>query len=209
MIIHIAGAMGSGKTTLGKRIQEYNKKVIVIDLDDLRNSYYDKCINNKLGAKAFAKNYKSGYQRYIDENIRKHSNIVFVGINTYINNESVYYIDRVVKYPRCTFDLHSDYHFCIKLDINTNIKQLYDREYINHINWFHDWMIRRKDNVYNNIMNNEKKALNDISIALTRLLHFNTVARKEIVNINKFYKKQGYICIDSDNIYKKVISLIC
>ena len=47
MIIHISGPSGSGKTTLGNKLKnEFKNKIVVKDLDDLRDefikSYYGK-----------------------------------------------------------------------------------------------------------------------------------------------------------------------
>lgn len=40
IIIHISGASGSGKTFLGNKLrQEFKSKVVVKDLDDLRDKF--------------------------------------------------------------------------------------------------------------------------------------------------------------------------
>jgi adenylylsulfate kinase-like enzyme len=46
LVIHISGPSGSGKTTLGNKLKEiYDDKIIVKDIDDLRqefiNLFYD------------------------------------------------------------------------------------------------------------------------------------------------------------------------
>ena len=40
MIIHISGPSGAGKTTLGNKLKEkYGNKIIVKDMDDLRQDF--------------------------------------------------------------------------------------------------------------------------------------------------------------------------
>ena len=53
-IIHVSGAPGSGKTTLGNQLRE-NKKIVVMDLDDLFSEF----------AKSDTKFDPKKYQKYI------------------------------------------------------------------------------------------------------------------------------------------------
>ena len=65
MIIHISGAPGSGKTTIGLKLKKYYKtKVIVKDLDDLFAEFM-KLNTNKFSSK--------NYQKFIDDFINKHN----------------------------------------------------------------------------------------------------------------------------------------
>ena len=76
MIIHISGAPGSGKTTIGLKLKEhYKTKVIVKDLDDLFAEFM------KLNTTKFS---SKKYQNFINDFINKHNNksIIFVGLNT-------------------------------------------------------------------------------------------------------------------------------
>jgi len=77
MIIHISGPSGSGKTTLGKEIKKvFKNKIIVNDLDDLRNEFKE--INKIWDEKK--------YQKYLDDYINKIKKpLVLVGINDNIN----------------------------------------------------------------------------------------------------------------------------
>jgi uridine kinase len=46
--VHISGASGSGKTFLGNRLKEqYRNKIIVQDLDDLRDKFIKNFYGNK------------------------------------------------------------------------------------------------------------------------------------------------------------------
>jgi len=75
MIIHISGAPGSGKTTIGLKLKKhYKNKVIIKDLDDLFAEFM------KLNTEKF--NSKK-YQNFIDDFINKHNKtIIFVGLNS-------------------------------------------------------------------------------------------------------------------------------
>lgn len=45
LIIHISGPSGAGKTTLGNKLKEkFKNKIVVKDLDDLRNEFIKKNI---------------------------------------------------------------------------------------------------------------------------------------------------------------------
>jgi uridine kinase len=48
LIIHISGASGSGKTTLGNRLkQQFKTKIVVKDLDELRDTFIKEFYGNK------------------------------------------------------------------------------------------------------------------------------------------------------------------
>lgn len=58
MIIHISGASGTGKTTLGKKLSNYfGKTVIVKDLDSLIKNYIDKTEKTDISSDEFVKNF--------------------------------------------------------------------------------------------------------------------------------------------------------
>lgn len=45
LIIHISGALGSGKTTLGDKLKEqFKSKIVVKDLDNLRDEFIKKVL---------------------------------------------------------------------------------------------------------------------------------------------------------------------
>lgn len=47
MIIHISGSPCSGKSTFGKQIKSSNKSIIVKDLDDIFDKYFESLVNKK------------------------------------------------------------------------------------------------------------------------------------------------------------------
>jgi adenylate kinase family enzyme len=110
LIIHISGASGSGKTTLGNKLkEEFGKKIIVKDLDELRNEHIKKTYNT-------SKNWNVDevkYQKYIDEFIIKQKkSIVFVGLN-----------DNPLGIKKIYYNIHSQYNFYIDIDDKIILKQ--------------------------------------------------------------------------------------
>ena len=68
LIIHISGASGSGKTTLGNKLKEqFKSKIIVKDLDILRDEF----IKEFYGNKKWTYIDENEYQSYIDSYINK------------------------------------------------------------------------------------------------------------------------------------------
>ena len=112
IIIHISGASGSGKTFLGNQLKEqFGKKIIVKDLDDLRDAF----IKIFYGDKKWTYINEKEYQNCIDTFINKQKKpIVFVGLNDntiYGKNKNLYY------------DLHSHYNYYIDIDDMIIVKQ--------------------------------------------------------------------------------------
>lgn len=83
MVIHISGASGSGKTTLGKKIKErFGRKVVIEDLDDLRDNF----IKNFYGDRKWRFINEKAYQKHIDEFVFEHKKpIIFVGLKPLTN----------------------------------------------------------------------------------------------------------------------------
>ena len=195
IIIHIAGASGSGKTTLGKELKKkYGNKIYVKDLDDLREEHFiEEEKKTKITFDNFVHNYERNYQQFIDNFISKHQNkpIIFVGINTYINGETLYFKNKQGKFPKVTFDLHSDYKFYLDVPTNRIIEQRYNRDFDTDMNWFCGWTKGRKDLLFKQTLKDEKTAKKDLSIALLRPFNFKKI-RKHIEAWNKFYYQAQY-----------------
>jgi len=186
MIIHISGASGSGKSYLGNKLKKkLGKKVIVKDLDVLRDEFINK---NYDTSKSWTFETKK-YQKYINNFIKKQKKpIIFVGLNdnSWERKNKKYY------------NLKSDYNYYIDIDDEKILKQKCKR-FINSflpdiLNDYLDGKIEEK-----NIMNIIKDAVKECS-------------KKETIRLNKIwkrdYKKQGYKFMTSDKIYKEVCKKI-
>ena len=187
IIVHISGASGSGKTFLGNRLKEqYRNKIIVQDLDDLR----DKFIKNFYGTKKWTYINEQEYQNYINAFIDKQNKpIVFVGLNDnklYGKNKSLYY------------DLHSHYNYYIEIDDMIIVKQKCIR-LLNDIQ-------TDKMAMENLVKNNEKFVKK-----FTEAIKIECSAKQTIKQNNKWkkdYEKQGYKFMSRENIYKSVVKIL-
>lgn len=182
-IVHISGASGSGKTFLGNRLKEqYRNKIIVQDLDDLR----DKFIKNFYGTKKWTYINEKEYQNYINAFIDKQNKpIVFVGLNdnnVYGKNKNMYY------------NLQSQYNYYIEIDDMIIVQQK---------------CLRLLDDIQNDemamkdLIQNNELFVKMFSQAVKR-----ECSAKETIKMNnkwkKEYEKQGYKFMSRENIFKHV-----
>jgi adenylate kinase family enzyme len=184
-IIHISGASGSGKTTLGNKLKEhFGKKIIVKDLDDLRDEHIKKTYDTSKGWSID----EIKYQKCIDDFIDKQKKpIIFVGLNDNpLGTKNIYY------------NVHSQYNFYIDIDDKIIVKQ-------KCIRFFNDDLPSHFDNeVINDIMNNNEFFIKQI----TKLIKNECNLKKTIKMNNKWrkdYEKQGYTFMSRENIFKHVI----
>lgn len=189
-IIHVSGAPGSGKTTLGNKIQNfidknptYGDKVIVKDLDDLFAKYM-----------STTQEFNSDkYQKYIDNFIgdNKKKIIIFVGLNKEHLTETLY-------------DIQADYKYFIDLPTEINLERHFDREINQWLNWMKN---RDKHILFNQLLVNEEEVITDLRKTLSEVLDISQ-QKKFIMSFDTIYKKQGYIFLDSNTIYKNIIKIL-
>ena len=185
MIIHIAGAPGSGKTTIGLKLKKhYKTKVIVKDLDDLFSEFM------KLNTKKFS---SKKYQKFIDDFINKYNNksIIFVGLNSEHLTNNFYKIN-------------PDYKFYIDLPVDINLKRHFLREIEGWIIWMQN---RNKNILFNQLLNDENDVINDLTKSLTRQLKISE-QKKFIMSFDAQYMTENYHYLSSTQIYNKIIKLI-
>ena len=112
IIIHISGASGSGKTTLGNKLKEqFKNKIVVKDLDDLRDEFIKEFYGNKKWTYIDENEYQSYINNYIN---RQKKPIIFVGLNDntiYGKNKNLYY------------NVHSQHNYYIEIDDMMIVKQ--------------------------------------------------------------------------------------
>lgn len=115
IIIHIAGPAGSGKTYIGKKIQNICN-CTVKDLDDLWNEYTSEL--NKIPTLE--------YQEYIDDFIEKHNvnPIVFVGIDA---NKCLPNPDGKSEHVD-KYNFHTNYLLYLRPELQSLITRRFSRE---------------------------------------------------------------------------------
>lgn len=187
LIIHISGASGSGKTTLGNKLKEqFKSKIIVKDLDILRDEF----IKEFYGNKKWTYIDENEYQSYIDSYINKQKKpIIFVGLNdntVYGKNKNLYY------------NVHSQYNYYIDIDDMIIVKQ----KCIRLLNDIQTDKMAMEDL----IKNNEKFVKK-----FTEAIKIECSAKQTIKQNNKWkkdYEKQGYKFMSRENIYKSVVKIL-
>jgi thymidylate kinase len=185
MIIHISGAPGSGKTTIGLKLKKYYKtKVVVKDLDDLFSEF----MKSNIG-KFSSKKYQKFIDIFIESNNKK--SIVFVGLNSEHLTDTFY-------------ELNPDYKFYIDLSVDINVK----RHFLREIDGWLEWMQNRDKNIlFNQLCDNENKVINGLTKSFNRTLNISK-QKKFIMSFDKHYIKENYQFLSSAQIYNKIIKLI-
>jgi adenylate kinase family enzyme len=185
LIIHICGASGSGKTTLGNKLKEqFKNKIVVKDLDDLRDEHISKTYDiNKNWTLDEIK-----YQKYIDEYINKQTKpLIFVGLN-----------DNPRGLKKIYYNVHSHYNFFIDLDDNIIHKQ-------KCLRLLND--IQNDKQAMNDLMNNNDRFLRGITFGINHECNLkNTI--KENNKLKKYYETVNYKFMSRENIYKSVVKIL-
>ena len=187
IIIHICGASGSGKTTLGNKLQDkFGNKIIVKDIDDLRNEF----IEEYYGDRKWTIIDKEEYQKYIDKFISKQKHnkpIIFVGLN----NMPWWHEDHY-------YNMHSNYNFYIEIDDVVVVEQKCLRFLKN---------IQNDKEAMNDLINH-----NERFIKMVHKVFESECNKKKIIKMNKKwyrdYKKKGYVFMSREGIYREVLGVL-
>jgi uridine kinase len=193
IIIHISGAMGSGKTTLGNKLKEYFKsKIIVKDLDDLLDEFIKIHYGNKFNWEKFdSKLYQSFLDTYI---LSQKKPLVLVGLN-----------QMFVDYKKIYYNVHSQYNYYIKIDDMKIVKQKCIRLLTDEL-YIKDLVTKNKE-IIRYITEDNKKF-----VRLMKNLIERDCGTKETLKNNKMwkkdYKRQNYKFMSREYIYKSVIKIL-
>jgi adenylate kinase family enzyme len=182
LIIHISGASGSGKTTLGNKLKEHFKnKIIVKDLDDLRNEHVRKTYDTSKGWSID----EEKYQKFIDDFINKQKKpIIFVGLN-----------DNLLGIKKLYYNIHSQYNFYIDIDDKIILKQKCLRMLTEEI--------PNDKFAMNDLVENNEKFIKNIKNAcnLKKIIKNNNKLKKD-------YENRKYTFMSRENIYKNVVKIL-
>lgn len=187
VIIHISGASGSGKTFLGGQLKElFGKKIIVKDLDILREEFIKKFYGDKKWTYIDTKEYQNFINAFIDKQTKP---LVFVGLNdnrVFGKNKSLYY------------DLRSQHNYYIELDDMVVLEQKCSR-LLNDI--------RNDAEAMRDLVKYNELFIKKFSQAVRRECN-----AQETIKINnewkKDYIKQGYKLMSQENIFKTVSKIL-
>lgn len=143
LIIHVTGAQGSGKTTLGSNLKsEFGSKIHVIDLDDLHGEFNSQSVI-------------TDYQNYIDKYILDHSDkpLIIVGLDA----------EKCLGEGKSNniYDMHTSNLIYIKIDQDTHLRDWFYRQTSK--------LCDRKEQLYDNW----KKNKDDGQKKLFRLIDLN------------------------------------
>ena len=193
MIIHICGAVGSGKTTIGKELSGRNnspfRTIIVKDLDVLLNSFLK---NHKFSVN----NYQQFIYDYISKNKKKH--IVFVGINQDMGRSKTLY------------DLESDKKIFINLDVKENVRRRFVRDYKNDVKYFFLWKYSGSEptveEIYDMWMKDEIQNTKRLQVIIKEMSP--SGLEKDTLRFHNQYKKLGYTFVKPEHIYDKVVKYV-
>lgn len=187
-IIHISGPSGSGKTTLGNKLkEEFGNKIIVKDIDDLRQEFINKYYKDKKWTIIDKKAYQEYIDKYVNKQLKNNKPIIFVGLNNMPWFHKNHY-----------YNMHSTYNFCIKINDTIIIKQKCLR-LLNNIS--NDKM------AMNDLIDNNEKFIKLFKRALDNECN---LKKTEKMNNkwNKDYKLKKYKFIPRDKIFIEVSKII-
>lgn len=199
LIIHISGASGAGKTTLGNKLKDdFGDQIVVKDLDDLRmefvNFFYGgyKNIrkNDKLEKESNFKWNSEKYQEYIDEFINDQTKpIVFVGLN------HMFWFDKDLYY-----NLYANYKFYIDIDLDLIFEQACRRFINQYFVEYQDYLIRK-------LIKNNKKAIEMTIEQFSLICNYEDHIKQYKIWEND-YRNQKYEFMSREDIYRKCVTIL-
>jgi hypothetical protein len=182
---------GSGKTVLGNKLKaKYKNKIVVKDLDNLRDEFITKTYDT-------SKNWgfeDAKYQLFID-NFIQHTKkpLIFVGLNdnNWGENKNLYY------------NLHATHTYYIDIDDMIVVKQKCMRFLTDEL----PEMLQKDEQMQKDITGN-----NPLFVKLTCKNIQRECGTKETIKENKKwktnYKKQGYTFESREQIYNTVVKIL-
>jgi uridine kinase len=190
MIIHISGAPGSGKTTIGNWVRKNFKNVLVYDIDNLYHDYLHLKEKNNSPVITLKQDISTEMQKYIDMIIDKHKTkkIVFVGLN--YPDPRIQYKNKEVFLEPFSLNMHAGHEFYLDIPSNQIIKQRLIRTLKESI--------ENVDNILGELAKAKKEKF---QIDIGRWMSDNKEWKKT-------FKKRGYTMIQTDKLKETLKKLL-
>lgn len=184
-IIHVSGPSGSGKTTIGNRLKQmFENKIIVKDIDDLRDDF----IKEYYGNEKWTIIDKDAYQKYIDSYVSRQTKpLVFVGLN-----------NMPFFHPDHYYNMHSTHNFYIQLDDLTVMKQKCLRLFFD---------LPNNPHAMHDMEHNNKQFVKRIKEDIDEDCNIDII-RKLNRKWENDYKQRNYIFMEREKIFDEVSKII-
>jgi adenylate kinase family enzyme len=192
IIIHVSGYPASGKTTLGEKLENLYKNIIVYDTDGFIQHHTKEgkqllkiekdILNNKKTNKDYKDLWKKTIKNQIDKFISKYNTkiIVFVGS-----------LDNFAP-PNTIYNINANYKFVLDVPLNELMKRYYLR-----ISQMEQKSTKKQSENY---WNNLSKGIYHIQGSDDMI--------KDHKKYNEWHKKHDYIFLDDKDIIKKINDII-
>ncbi len=192
MIVHISGAPGSGKSTIGK----YFKKngIATIDMDRMYHGFIEKSEKDGISASSLKSNVTKLAQQYYDRTLGKIKSknrgkyIIVFGLN--YPDPRVTYKGKIITVHPFKINVRADHIFFIDIDPYEIAKRYFLRSL--------RYVVLNIDEEFENIVQGKKKKY---VIDLGEIIESCTWWKKK-------YAKDGYIMLSDENVITKVSKLV-
>lgn len=183
IIIHISGPSGSGKTHLGNKLKEiYGNKIIVKDLDDIR----DKFIRDFYGESTWTDFDQDSYKTFVKKVIMNSLKpIIITGLNMFPHSNKYY-------------DLNPTHKFYIKLTNEQILEQKCLRLFKN---------VSNDKGALSDLLNQNESFVRIIKRGIDDECNMKNIIKMNN-KWNKHYQKQKYIFIERDELLQHIIKIL-
>ena len=206
VVIHIAGAPASGKSTVGAALQARFPSLIVLDLDDVNRKFAEG--NNLVPLiRTNRTQFQALYQEHIDALVEKaadaNQSLVFVGIEAAV----------LGTWPGkrfLTIDVHADAHLCLNIPTADNVQRWIQRDMPDVIDDFATSLKQDVTQHYNQYRDDERAFVKKRESNFHALMRdFRPSQRtQDIERFKAYYKRQGFKFVSPDAVVGVVARLV-
>jgi uridine kinase len=206
VVIHIAGAPASGKSTLGTTLQTRFPSLIVLDLDDVNREFAEAHGLVSLTQTSPAQ-FQALYQEHLDDLMYKaalgNQSLVFVGIEAAI----------LGSWPGkhfLTVDLHADVHLCLDTPTADNVQRWIQRDMPEVIDEFATSLKQDVTQHYTQYRDNERAFVKKLESNFHALMRdFRPSQRtRDIERFKAYYKRRGFKFVSPNAAVRAITKLI-